>query len=380
MSRRLTTILALTWGLTQSLTAAQVTTPTVSYTTPPRSAVTGYAQFPFGTPLTEVAARLQKGFPGQTFGYAKGFGRQVLRLREGLILNSEDADATFTFLNGQLTEVKLEVEGDERTLTKMNAFLGQRFGQAAPLTLSAEEQRLGRDTPTAYAQESVLLNTESTYNGLLITVTFRDPAAARQLRAQMDAAINLPPLQQLYEAGQWKKLPHEKLQGVDEFMSALTVGDTYERAALLGEGVTTRERAWAGAYFYVGLVERTRGELEAQRVLEKTAHELLNPLSMFLLGRLNFSAQTSDPPTPAQVATYRQGYFDMMNAYNLTSLLSEDLPQLSKLLADSHTGMLAGLANGMSDLGETDRKALNDSWKSFYSKFTQTYQVSPRAD
>ncbi|MBZ9714029.1 hypothetical protein [Deinococcus multiflagellatus] len=377
MRRRITFLTTLTLGLGLPLAYGQ---PRPPLPIPAAQAVSGYAQFPFGQSLAEVRRRLEASFPGRTYAFAQGFGRTALRLRDGLTFHGEDVDATFVFIQGQLVAVKLEEQATATRLRAVQTFLTSRFGAGAPAARSALHSLLDPGTAQTHAQGSVALAAaEPGPDGQRwLTVTFQEPQVAARLRTQMDTAANLERLAALYERGGWKALPHEPLARTNEFLMALTTASGFEQAALLGAEVTTQERAWAGAYFYMLITGQVAGEERQRQVLTLTGEELNNPLSLFLLGRIRYTeAQYADDRSATAQAEAEQGYLQMINAYTLTSLLMEDVPQLSSLLANSHVAMLAGLATGAAELSAADRAKVDRAWQQFYRAFRQQYPSVP---
>lgn len=373
--RRITFFTTLTLGLGLPLAYAQ---PRPPLPVPAAQAVSGYAQFPFGQPLAEVRRRLEASFPGRTYAFAQGFGRTALRLREGLTFHGEDADATFVFVQERLVAVKLEERATEARHKAVQTFLTSRFGSGAPAARTALQGLLDPGSAQTYAQGSVALAAaEPGPDGQRwLTVTFQEPQVAARLSTQMNTAANLERLEALYERGGWKALPHEPLARTNDFLMALTTASAFEQAALLGAEVTTQERAWAGAYFYMLITGQVAGDERQQQVLTLTGEELKNPLSLFLLGRIRYTEAQYADDRSAQ-AQAEQGYLQMMNAYTLTSLLMDDVPQLSRLLADAHVAMLAGLATGAASLSAADRAKVDRGWQQFYRAFRQQYPSAP---
>ena len=357
--------------------SAPVVTPQPLTSTATTAPVQGFGPFQFGDTLQKVRARLEGSFPGQTYVFDRGFGRVSLRLHRGLQLNSQDAQALFTFVDGKLADVLLEL--DPRSTDKQNllSYLRQRFGVAGKTAPSATELQFGRPMLTTLAGGNVVVEDSLAFSSSdYLGVHFQDFRVMRDVQSRLEKAIQLPRLKVIFEQRGWLELPHEPISGLDDYLKALVNADTLEQFALLGEKAT-RERAWAGSYFYAAQIYTLEGEERGMEVMRISAEQFRNPLAAFLMGRIAFTDasydDTSDPNTAQKTA--QTAYVTMLNALNLTSRLQEPLPQLSQALADNHAAMISGLANGASDLTADQQKMANASWRDFWSTFKKLYQV-----
>ncbi len=145
-------------ALSQSAPVAPLSPLTSTATTAP---VQGFGSFQFGDTLQKVKARLEGRFLGQTYVFDRGFGRVSLRLHRGLQLNSQDAQALSTFVDGKLADVLLEL--DPRSTDKQNLLssLRQRFGVTGKTAPSAMELQFGRPALTTFAGRSVVVEDSS---------------------------------------------------------------------------------------------------------------------------------------------------------------------------------------------------------------------------
>lgn len=354
--------------------SAPVVPLTSTATTAP---VQGFGPFQFGDTLQKVRARLEGSFPGQTCVFDREFGRVSLRLHRGIQLNSQDAQALFTFVDGRLADVLLELDPRSTDKQTLLSYLRQRFGVAGKTAPSAAELQFGRPVLTTFAGGSVVVEDSVALSGSdYLGVHFQDFRVMRDVQVRLEKAVQRSRLKVIFEQRGWLELPHEPISGLDDFLKALVNADTLEQFALLGEK-TTRERAWAGSYFYANQIYALEGEERGMETMRISAEQFRNPLAAFLMGRLAYTNatydDTSDPKTAQKTA--QTAYMTMLNALKLTSRFQERLPQLSQVLTNSHTAMISGLAIGAGDLTADQQEMVDASWREFWSTFKKLYQV-----
>lgn len=340
-------------------------------------AVQGFAQFKFGDSLYTVRSRLERSFPNSTHAFERGFGRVSLRAYQGITLNGQQVRALFTFVNDKLAQVTLELpSGKEADREKLSAYLERHFGTPSLREAQPVEQQFGRMPTTTYAGGSVVVEGDSLFTENYLAVHFENRAVMDEVLARQAQSLSPDMLMQLIEQGGWKTLPHESYAHLDDFVRALAVGDSLEHIALLSEH-PTQERLWAGSFFYAEYIMATHDEARGQKVLQITGTELMNPLSLFWVGRLNYT-QGAYGKTPQEKKKAQEGYLQMMNAYNLVGVFENSIPNLGKLLADQHVAMLSGLANGYGDMSAAERQKVDASWAAFWKKFVATYSAPPK--
>lgn len=336
--------------------------------------VTGFTQFQFGDSLSKVQARLDKSFPDRTYSFDRGFGRTSIRLNDGMVLNGTPASTLFTFVDGKLADICLELDLDEAERKSMLAYLQKRFGASQKKTLTPLEIQLQRPTAITFAEGSVMVEDLSALD--LLKVHFQSVPVMQATEAKIQQAVNLTSLRKTYEERGWLALPHQSIQSTDPYLKALINGDTLERFALAATA-RTREQAWIASYFYaMGLMDAV-DEKQGWSAMTISGDQLRNPLAAFLVGRINFynAETTTSGNDEAAQAKAKESYIQMLNAYTLTSNFSEDYPQLAGVLANSHAAMLSGLANGLSDVDEETRTLVEKSWEAYWAEFKKLYQV-----